>query len=205
MIWVKICGITNAEDTTVAVEAGADALGFNFWRPGRRYIAPEAAARIIASLPVGIWKVGVFVDEEPQTMLEIARQAGLTAIQFHGSESAESVDAIAGYGKLKAVRVDDRFSPQALAGYRVDAFLLDAAGSTPGGTGQPFDWQRAAAAKPFGRIILAGGLTPQNVGEAIRRVRPWGVDVASGVESEPGRKDAVLVRAFMAAARAAEV
>jgi phosphoribosylanthranilate isomerase len=204
MVWVKICGITNPEDAAAAVEAGADALGFNFWRPGRRYLAPEAAAAIIATLPPQIAKVGVFVDEEPAEVLAIARQAGLTAVQLHGSEPPEYLDRLGPYQKLKAFRVDDRFCAETLGRYRADAFLLDAAGSTPGGTGARFDWRAAIAAKRFGRIILAGGLTAENVGEAVRQVAPWGVDVASGVECEPGRKDPRLLREFIRAVRQAE-
>jgi len=203
MVFIKICGITSREDARAAVNAGADALGFNFWRPGRRYLAPGKAADIIAALPARIWKVGVFVDEEPAALLEIARQAGLTALQLHGSESPEYLDQLGPYRKVKAFRVDERFSAEALARYRADAFLLDTAGDTPGGTGKRFDWQRAVAARQFGRIILAGGLTPANVGEAVRRVAPWGVDVASGVESAPGKKDPRSVREFIRAAREA--
>jgi len=204
MIWVKICGITNAEDAAAAVEAGADALGFNFWRPGRRYVTPEAAAAIIEALPPQIVKVGVFVDQEPAEVLAIARQAGLTAVQLHGSEPPEHLDRLGPYQKLKAFRVDDRFCAETLGRYRADAFLLDAAGSTPGGTGARFDWRAAIAAKRFGRIILAGGLTAENAGEAVRQVAPWGVDVASGVEREPGRKDSRLLREFIRAVREAE-
>ena len=208
MVHVKICGITDLASARVAVEAGANALGFNFWRPGRRYVPPERAAEIISALPPQIWpqiwKVGVFVDEEPTRVLEIAQKAGLSALQLHGTESPEYLEALGTYLKVKAFRVDQEFSPELLARYRADAFLLDGTGNSPGGTGSTFDWQRAVAAKQFGRILLAGGLTPENVGEAVRQVAPWGVDVASGVESAPGKKDPQRVREFIRAAREAE-
>lgn len=204
MVFVKICGITEMADARAAVEAGANALGFNFWRPGRRYIAPERAAEIIAALPAEVWKVGVFVDEEPAVVLEIARKAGLTAVQLHGKEMPEYLESLENYRKLKAFRVDANFAANQLARYRADAFLLDGAGSTPGGTGNTFDWRQAIAAKQFGRVILSGGLAPENVGEAVRRVAPWGVDVASGVESAPGKKDPRRIEQFIRAAREAE-
>lgn len=207
MVFVKICGITGLDAARAAVDAGADALGFNFWRPGRRYVSPERTGEIVAALPdagKAVWKVGVFVDEEPAVVLEIARRAGLSALQLHGTESPEYLEALGPYRKVKAFRVGDGFAPDSLARYRADAFLLDGVGSTPGGTGAAFNWQLAVAAKQFGRIILAGGLTPENVGEAVRRVAPWGVDVASGVESEPGKKDPERVRQFIRAVREAE-
>ena len=208
MVHVKICGITDLASASVAVEAGANALGFNFWRPGRRYVPPEQAAEIIAALPPQIWpqiwRVGVFVDEEPARVLEIAQKVGLSAVQLHGSESPEYLEALQDYLKVKAFRVDHSFAPELLARYRADAFLLDGSGNSPGGTGTAFDWQRALAAKQFGRIVLAGGLTPENVGEAVRQVDPWGVDVASGVEREPGKKDPHRVREFIRAVREEE-
>ena len=204
MVHVKICGITDLGAARAAVEAGANALGFNFWRPGQRYVLPERAAEIIAALPQDVRKVGVFVDEESALVLEIARQVGLSALQLHGTESPEYLKALGAYPKVKAFRVDPSFAPERLARYGADAFLLDGVGNSPGGTGTTFDWQHAVAAKQFGRIILAGGLTPENVGEAVRQVAPWGVDVASGVESEPGKKDPRRVREFILAVREAE-
>ena len=201
---IKICGITNLEDAMAAAEAGAGAIGFNFWPSGRRYLPPERAAEITAALPEGLWKVGVFVNEEPQTVLQIAHQVKLTALQLHGAESPAYLEQLGSFDKVKAIRMDSSFDAARLADYRAaTAFLLDGAGATPGGTGKTFNWDCAAAAKRYGRVILAGGLTPENVGEAVRRVRPWGVDVASGVESAPGRKDHSKVRAFVLAARAA--
>lgn len=204
MVFVKICGITNSDDARAAVEAGANALGFNFWRPGKRYIAPERAAEIIAGLPGDVWKVGVFVDEPPENVRRIAADAGLTALQMHGSESPEYLDGFGTYRKVKAFRIDASFSAPMLARYHADAFLLDGAGDTPGGTGATFDWKRAVEAKSFGQILLAGGLTPENVAGAVRSVRPWGVDAASGVESAPGKKDPKRVRQFIEAVREVE-
>lgn len=205
MALIKICGITNLADAQVAVEAGADALGFNFWRPGKRYIAPESAARIAAQLPARIMKVGVFVDEDAAEVQRIAEAVGLACLQLHGRETPEYAQTLAASGRRvwKALRVDEDFRPAALAAYSVDAFLLDGAGAAPGGNAATFDWQRAREARAFGRVILAGGLNPDNVAEAVRTVEPWGVDVASGVESAPGRKDAALVRRFIEAVHAA--
>lgn len=204
MVFVKICGITDLDGARAAVEAGADAVGFNFWRPGKRYVPPEMAAQIAAALPPEIWRVGVFVDESSDVVRQIARQVPLSAVQLHGAESPEYVDGVGECRPLKAFRVDESFLPESLARYRAHAFLLDGAGTTPGGSGAAFHWPRAVAAKRFGRIILAGGLRPDNVAEAVRLVAPWGVDVASGVEAAPGRKDPRLVRDFVRAVREAE-
>ena len=204
---IKICGITRLEDAMEAANAGADVVGFNFWRPGKRYIAPEDAALIAsaASLPRTIRRVGVFVDEHLATVLEIALRVNLDVLQFHGSETPEYLNAIESRVKWKAIRVERDWSPATLANYTdVEAFLLDAAGETPGGTGHTFDWNAAIAAKEYGRVILAGGLTPENVAEAVRTVRPWGVDVASGVEDAPGIKNHQKLRDFIRAAREGE-
>lgn len=203
MIFVKICGITELDDALAAVEAGAGALGFNFWRPGKRYVAPEAARRIIDRLPAGIMKVGVFVDEEAGEVRRIARETGLSAVQLHGHETPEYVARLSSIRSWKAFRVDWSFQAASLAAYDVDAFLLDGAGAAPGGNAATFDWARAREAREFGRVILAGGLDPDNVAAAIRAVEPWGVDVASGVESAPGRKDQARMRQFIEAARSA--
>ncbi len=204
-MFIKICGITEFEDAQAAVEAGADALGFNFWRPGKRYVNPDRAADIVERLGASaVWKAAVFVDEDLDELRNTMRLAGLDTVQLHGSETPAYADSITGCRKLKAFRVDAGFSAGALAGYRVDAFLLDGAGITPGGTGATFEWQQAREAARFGRIVLAGGLTPDNVAAAVRAARPWGVDAASGVERSPGRKDARLVRRFIEAAREAE-
>jgi phosphoribosylanthranilate isomerase len=189
---VKICGITNREDALAAIEGGAAALGFNFYPASPRYIAPDQAAAIIAGLPSAIWKVGVFVDESPETMLRIARQAGLDIAQLHGSESP--VDYPQGIRVWKAIRVGQAFSLPTLL--PAEAVLLDGLAS-----GQSFDWTRV----PHGtaRLILAGGLDAGNVRQAIEQVRPWGVDACSLLESAPGRKDHFKMAEFLRAALAA--
>ena len=176
MVHVKICGIRRAEDAEVAIEAGASALGFNFWKGTPRYISPREAARILSAVPRDVWTVGVFVDEIPDRVREIAAETGVSMLQFHGSESPEYLDRLASFVKIKAIRVGNDFQPEQLGRYRsASAFLLDGfVASMPGGTGKTFDWSQAEKAKAFGRIILAGGLKAQNVGEAVRHVQPWG-------------------------------
>jgi len=205
MIHVKICGLRRAEDVAAAVAAGADALGFNFWKGTARYVDPDVAARMIRDVPGHVMTVGVFVDEQPERVLEIASQAGLKAVQLHGSEPPEYLNRLGAYVKIKTVKVADEFDAAELSRYRrADMFLLEGAvAGMVGGTGRTFDWSAASEATKRGKIILAGGLTPENVAEAVRRVRPWGVDVATGVESAPGIKDANQIRAFIAAARSA--
>ena len=198
-MFIKICGITNLEDALAAAHAGADAVGLNFWKPGKRYVAPDRAAEIAAGLAVK--KVGVFVDEDISTVLEIARTVGLDALQLHGAETPEYVRALAPYEVWKAVKMSGVVD---WPSWGVKTFVLDSPGPLPGGTGATFDWILAHAAKEHGRVILAGGLNPENVAEAIRDVRPWGVDVASGVEIAPGQKDHHKIRAFVQAARATE-
>ncbi len=206
MVHVKICGIRRAEDAEAAVEAGATALGFNFWKGTPRYISPRQAAGIVSKVPRGIWTVAVFVDEIPERVLEIAAETGVTVLQFHGSESPEYLDRLESFVKIKAVKVGSNFQPEQIRSYRsASAFLLDGfVAGMHGGTGKTFDWSQAQKAKAFGKIILAGGLKVSNVGEAVRQVSPWGVDVCSGVETEPGKKDPQLIREFIQAVRAAE-
>jgi phosphoribosylanthranilate isomerase len=198
---VKICGITQLEDARLAVDLGASALGFNFFRPSPRYLAPEAAREIIGQLPPFVTAVGVFADEvDGERVARVARQAGVAVIQLHGPRFPGPGRALESWPLIRAVAVRGDFKPADLARLKASAFLLDAFDATvPGGTGRTFDWSLAREAKPYGTIILAGGLTPENVGEAIRAVRPFAVDVASGVESAPGRKDPAKLRAFFAA------
>ncbi len=200
---VKICGITRAEDARLAVELGAAALGFNFYSPSPRYLAPVAAAEIIRQLPPFVVSVGVFADErDARRVVAVAREAGVSAVQLHGPgfPASASGRVLRGYPLIRAVAVREGFRIEELSGLDASAFLLDAFDpKLIGGTGRSIDWNLARAAKRFGTIILAGGLTPENVGEAIRQVRPYGVDVASGVESEAGKKDLRKLRAFLAA------
>ena len=206
MIRIKICGLKRAEDAAAAVAAGADALGFNFWKRSPRYVEPAEAARIVLNIPPRVLTVAVFVDEELERVLGIAEQTGIMALQLHGSESPEYLDRLGAYLKIKTIKVGESFQPAELSRYpSVSLFLLEGfVAGMAGGTGRTFDWSLAEKAKEFGKIILAGGLTAENVGAAVRRVQPWGVDVASGVESAPGKKDPQLIREFIRAARAAE-
>lgn len=204
-IKVKVCGITNAEDAWAAVEAGADALGFIFCEQSPRYIVPAVASRIIAGLPPLIVTVGVFVNEGMATVRSIMDTCGLAMAQLHGDENASYCRELS-RPAMKALRLKDRGSLLALAEYQgrggVRGFVLDTFSELAyGGTGQVTDWALAAEVAKSTRILLAGGLTPDNVTEAIRTVRPYGVDVSSGVESAPGKKDHAKIRAFLEAVR----
>jgi phosphoribosylanthranilate isomerase len=200
---VKICGITRAEDALLAIELGASALGFNFYGPSPRYVTPAAARAILRELPPLVMPVGVFADETESERVEaVAREAGVAAIQLHGPRfpSLRAAEALRAYPLIRAVAVGEGFRPEDLRGLQAGAFLLDTFDpALHGGTGRTFDWKVARQAKRFGSIILSGGLTPENVAQAIREVRPFAVDVASGVELEPGIKDAEKLRAFFAA------
>jgi phosphoribosylanthranilate isomerase len=206
IIKIKICGITNVEDAFSAVELGADALGFVFAKSPRQ-VDPEAASAIIAAVPASVAKVGVFVDEDPGRVREIAATCGLTTIQLHGSEAP---DACEGFMPLviKAIRLKDERSLEGLGAYvgKSAGFVLDTFSSgRKGGTGMTFDWSLAVKAKRFAvPIILAGGLNPQNVRTALETVRPYGVDVSSGVEERPGRKRRSLLKAFIEQVRCYE-
>jgi len=191
---VKICGITNREDALAAIDGGASALGFNFYPASPRYIAPDAAAEIASALPAGVWKVGVFVDESPEAVLQTVAQVGLDIVQLHGSESPEQYPR--GIRVWKAIRM--------LAGgsachttetASVEAVLLDGPAS-----GQVFDWARVPPG--IEKLILAGGLDADNVRAAIEQVHPWGVDACSRIEISPGRKDRFKMTAFLKAALA---
>jgi phosphoribosylanthranilate isomerase len=201
MVKVKICGITNLDDALLAVDAGADALGFVFFGPSPRNISPEQAGAIIRRLPPFIQTVGLFVNESLPTINETADACGLDIIQLHGEESAVFCTGVK-RRVLKALRVKDITSLEPMASYQVSAFLLDAWSPTArGGTGQTFNWDIAASAAKEGKIVLAGGLTTGNITDAIRQVRPYGVDVSSGVEVTPGKKDAVKIHEFIRKAK----
>jgi phosphoribosylanthranilate isomerase len=212
MTLVKICGITNIEDARVAVAAGADLLGFIFYPQSPRYVPPERVCEIVSDLCAetgGVTPrlVGVFVDAAPEAVLRTRRKCGLHLVQLHGSEPPQAVEDLmaTGTGVIKAFRVRDAGSLSAMARYRPTAFLLDTyVGGQPGGTGRTFNWELALEAKRYGPVVLAGGLTPENVAQAVRQVRPWAVDVSSGVEASPGRKDHDRVYRFVANVRSSD-
>lgn len=200
MVRVKICGITCIEDALAAIEFGADALGFVF-APSPRRIAPEQAAAIAAQLPPFVARVGVFVNESLERVREIMTRCDLDYAQLHGSESPEYCQALFPRA-IKAFRVRDGSVLRLFPQYKARAFLLDAYDPhVMGGTGQSLDWGLAREARRFGPIILSGGLTPENVARAIEVAQPFAVDVSSGVEASPGKKDHAKLKAFIQAAR----
>ncbi|MBM4138734.1 MAG: phosphoribosylanthranilate isomerase [Nitrospira sp.] len=205
MMKIKICGITNRDDAQVAVAAGADALGFVMYRKSPRYVEPEVAKAIIAELPPFVLPVGVFVNEDAAAVRFLMDECGFVLAQLHGDETAAYCQQL-GRPVLKAMRVKDRGSFLALAEYQrrasVRGVLIDAFSEQAyGGTGHMVDWTLAEEVARSVPILLAGGLTPSNVAEAVRLVRPYGVDVSSGVEECPGKKDPEKVKAFIVAAR----
>ena len=187
---VKVCGITTAEDARAAVDAGASALGFNFWQRSPRYLNPEAAVEVLAVVPKSVWKVGVFVDETAENVAALAKQLSLDVVQLHGSAQGPANLRI-----WRAKNVNDDFDLTQIPG-GAEAFLFDApAGERHGGTGQSFDWTKLAGVRY--KFLLAGGLDASNVGEAIQRLHPWGVDACSRLESAPGKKDHAKMTAFV--------
>ena len=220
MTWVKICGTTNLEDARAAVEAGADALGFVF-APSPRRISPKDAGRVTAQLPATVERIGVFVNQKPAIILDTVQKAGLTGVQLHGDEEDKQIVAISDAlrslrngSEIKLIKVvamrtiptGESFANHWLRGMekRLDGFLLDSSSrGKRGGSGDPFDWQEAAPAVRFlgerFKLVIAGGLNATNVREAMKLFRPWGVDVVSGVELAPGKKDEAKLRAFIAA------
>jgi phosphoribosylanthranilate isomerase len=201
MTKIKICGITNIDDALQACACGADALGFVFYGKSPRCVTPEAAKAIIAAMPAFVVTVGLFVNESPARVREIAAECGLDVIQLHGDEGPADCD-FAPRRVIKALRVKDAASLADHASFNISALLLDAwVADAYGGTGHSFNWELAAAIARQRRVILAGGLTPENVADAIRAVQPYAVDVSSGVEATPGKKDPAKVAAFIRAAR----
>ena len=190
---VKICGITNLEDAVAAVEGGASALGFNFWRRSPRYVTPESAGDLIEQLPATVWKVGVFVDEDAATVSRTAREAGLDIVQLHGQETARSFPP--GERVWKAVRIRGTFDVARLEEYPAEAILLDGPAN-----GETFDWTLGVRISK--KLIIAGGLDANNVRAAIEQAKPWGVDACSRLESAPGRKDHGKMAQFLKAALA---
>ena len=201
---VKICGLTTLEDAMAAVDAGADAVGFVMYKESPRCISVEQAQGIIKQLPPFVTTVGLFVNQPTHWVRVMTERCGVDMFQFQGDETPQYCEAFP-QRAIKTIRVQERASLNRMAEYRVRAFVLDAYREGEyGGTGQRFDWDLAVPAKEFGRIILAGGLTPDNVAEAIRRVQPFAVDVSSGVErSVKGTKDHGKIRAFIQAAKGA--
>ncbi|MBF0318714.1 MAG: phosphoribosylanthranilate isomerase [Nitrospirae bacterium] len=200
MIRVKICGITNMEDATAAVGFGADALGFVFYEKSPRHVTPETAAGIIRGLPPFVTTVGVFVNEQETVINQTREIAGIGVVQLHGNETPEM--ATLWPQVIKAFRVRDFTDLRPLAEFRVSAYLLDAySEDTFGGTGKLFNWEIAMVARQFGHVILSGGLNPDNIEAAVRKVSPYAVDVSSGVEASKGKKDHAKLRHFIERAK----
>ena len=199
---VKVCGMTSLKDALVAVEGGADAVGFIFYKKSPRSVTMKTVREIVLELPPFVDTVGVFVDETAEQVNKIADYCNLDIIQLHGDESPTFCKKIR-RKVIKAFRIKDMQSVKKISNFQVSGFLLDTfSEKLHGGTGKVFDWNLALPAKKFGPVIMAGGLTPNNVQQAVRQIRPYGVDVCSGVESEPGIKDHKKVRAFLKNANA---
>jgi len=204
MTFIKICGITNIDDARAAVAAGADALGFNFYKPSPRYLSPPAAREIVEQLPSSILTVGVFVNEKtPDSVKEIASEAGVTAFQLHGDESPAYCRELSDRYVIKTLTVSGDFDIQMVQDYGVSAIMLDTRDNNlRGGTGRVFDWSVAIEVnKVVPKLFLAGGLSPENISEAIELVRPYAVDACSALEDTPGIKNHERMRAFVELAR----
>jgi phosphoribosylanthranilate isomerase len=204
MTFIKICGITNIDDARAAVAAGADALGFNFYTPSPRYIAPPTAREIVEQLPSSILTVGVFVNEEtPESVKKIASEAGVTAFQLHGDESPAYCRELSDRYVIKTLTVSGDFDIEMVQHYDVNAVMLDTRDNNlRGGTGRVFDWSVAIEVnKVAAKLFLAGGLSPENISEAIELVRPYAVDACSALEDRPGIKNHDRMRAFVELAR----
>ena len=207
MTRVKICGITEFEDARDAVLLGADAIGLNFYPSSPRYVEPRRAAKIIERLPPFVTVVGVFVNHpDPQNLEDFAGSLGLHAVQLHGNETPDYCSMIQRAKVIKALRVDSNFRVETLRSYGSRTFLLDACSPDQfGGTGKSFNWELVFGANAFGSIVIAGGLNPENVAQAVGMLHPFAVDVASGVESRPGKKDYEKMRRFIEAVQRADV
>jgi phosphoribosylanthranilate isomerase len=203
MVKAKVCGITTPEDALAAASSGADAIGLVFAESPRK-VSLEEAREIAAALPEGVLKVGVFVNEEPEEVLRIAREVGLDYAQLHGDETPETVTFLreGGVKVMKALRVRDEGSLAAMEGYGADLVMLDAwSEKARGGTGERFDWALAKSLRGRGNIVVSGGLNPENVREAISFFEPYGVDASSSLEEAPGKKNEERVRRFVSAAK----
>jgi phosphoribosylanthranilate isomerase len=201
-MFIKICGITNIDDALAAVAAGADALGFNFYRPSPRYITPQSAREIVEQLPASILTVGVFVNDE--SAADMAAEAGVTALQLHGDESPGYCRELAADRYvIKALSVSNEFDVDSVKTYKTEAIMLDTRhNNLRGGTGQVFDWSIAQQVSHLiPKLFLAGGLAPENVAAAIETVRPYAVDACSALEDKPGKKNHARMRAFIDAVR----
>ena len=207
MTRVKICGITDPDDAKNAALLGADAIGLNFYERSPRFIDGTVASRIIEALPAFIPVIGVFVNHpNPQGLEDLALSLGLHAVQLHGNETPDYCSMIQKVKVIKAFRVDANFRVESLKNYSNTMFLLDSgSGAQFGGTGKVFDWSQAYGANAFGWTVLAGGLTAENVGDAISRLHPFAVDVSSGVESAPRHKDYEKMRRFIEAVRKTDI
>jgi phosphoribosylanthranilate isomerase len=208
MVLVKICGITNLDDALAAVDAGADLLGFNFYPASPRYIEPESARAIGDRLPAAVLTVGVFVNEALDALEKTASVAGISALQLHGNESPEYCKALKDHYLIKVFAAGPEFLPERVLDYDVQAIMLDAydKGGIGGGTGRLSNWSVAAkTTELFPRLFLAGGLSADNVAQAIELVNPYAVDACSRIEDSPGRKNHERMRAFVAAVRKAGV
>jgi phosphoribosylanthranilate isomerase len=202
---VKICGITSVADGLAAAEAGADMIGLMFYDKSPRHITPAQAVEITRALPSFVLRVGVFVNPDEEQVTRAISECGLSLLQFHGDETSEFCTQF-GLMSIKAQRIRGAESLETLGKFNTDALLLDTySPGALGGTGETFNWDLAVEAQKLGKpIFLAGGLTPENVAEAVRKVRPFAVDVSSGVESAPGKKDPSKVRAFIQAVRSVD-
>ena len=208
MTWIKICGTTSLEDALMSVEAGADALGFVFWEKSPRNVDPQAVRKIVEKLPAQVEKVGVFVREPFERVQQIAGETGLTAAQLHFPDLANADWQRVDFKKYVVVQLNETQTDGECSSW-ADAIILDSGNSQkPGGTGKAFDWQQNSATvetiRNSHKVVVAGGLNSENVSEAIRILKPWGVDVVSGVEASPGKKDPQKVRAFIQAVKEAK-
>ncbi len=201
MVKLKVCGITSYEDASAAIDAGAEFLGFNFYAPSPRYISPETAREIIETLPPEIINVGVFVNEaRPELVHQKMMLSGVSVAQLHGDEDEMYCRIVGASRVIKALRIGRKFDLESLTGFPASAFLIDAVDPKLfGGTGKTSNWDIARDIAQVANVFLAGGLTPENIGEAIRAVRPFAVDVNSGVETYPGRKDKEKLQALQVA------
>lgn len=199
MTKVKICGITNPDDAFMSAACGADFLGFVFYKGSQRFITPQIAKKIIETLPPSVLKVGVFVNEEASCVREIAKVCSLDFLQFHGDESQAYINAFKAFRIIKAFRVKDSSFLTELESFDPELFLFDTFKKEAfGGTGQTFDWHLLESLKELKKhFIVSGGLTPENVTGLIERIQPFGVDVSSGVEKSPGKKNCELVKKFI--------